>query len=631
MVVSKKSLKLKAKSLKSKRKIKKKKKKTSTKSPLYGAFVRALSPKPPLTVDQWSDQTRILPEASAHEAGLWRTERFPFLRRIMELLSPSHPCQQIVVMKGAQIGFTEAAINYMFYTIDYSPAPMLYVQKTLVDVDVFVKQRFEPSLDEMPDLSQRVGTLTRGRKTGDTAKVKTFPGGMIRFGGANSASSLRSMPIERLILDEEDSYDHDIQEEGSPSELAIRRTANFPKRKIYRLSTPTIKETSAIEPLFEAGTKERYYVPCPHCGHMDYMRWDRIKWENDDPQTAALLCTDCGVLIEERHKTGMLLNGEWRAENPNAPYPSFHVSSLYSPYGFYKWSQAVDLYLRAIRNHDNTLLKTFVNTVLGETWSESGRLIKAGALLSRKEAYPVEAPEGVLVLTGAADVQKDRIEAEVVGWGKGMEAWGIEYAVFRGDTEKEPVWLQLDAFFNRGWKLYNGAIVPISIAAVDSGFLTRRVYEFCRQRVHRNIFPVKGDEGWGKGYIDRPMRMNKFGVWPFRAFVDEIKSKIYSYLQVDDPGPGYWHWPEKDCYDKAYFGQLTSEYLDKKYVNGRYRLKWILPQGRRNEALDIRCLNVAALHILNPQFDTIQMPQQQAVQVRRGRGKRRRVMSKGVS
>jgi len=633
MIVSKKLLKQKTKS---KKILKHKKRKTREdrrvqKSPLYGAFVRALAPRPPLLIDEWSDQYRILPEMSAHEAGLWRTDRFPFLRRIMQLLSPSHPCQQIVVMKGAQLGFTECAVNYMFYTIDYSPAPMLYVQKTLVDVEVFVKQRVEPSLDEMPDLATRVGTQSRGRKTGDTAKVKTFPGGMIRFGGANSAASLRSMPIERLLLDEEDSYEQDIQEEGSPSELAIRRTANFPKRKIYRLSTPTIKETSVIEPLYEQGTKERYYVPCPHCGNMDYIRWSNIKWENDDPATACLVCEKCGVLIEERHKTAMLLHGEWRAENPDAKYPSFHISSLYSPYGFYKWNQAVDLYLRAVRQHDNTLLKTFVNTVLGETWSESGRIIKASILEERKEDYGADVPEGVLILTAATDVQKDRLETEVIGWGRGMESWGIEYAVFRGDTEKPDVWIQLDQFLNRGWRTKVGSVMPIAITAIDSGFLTKTVYEFCRIRQHRNIFPVKGDEGWGHGYIDRPMRMNKYGVWPFRAFVDEIKNKLYSYFQIKESGPGLCHWPKKDCYDKAYFNQLTSEFLDRKWTAGRYRLKWILPQGRRNEALDVRCLNVAALHILNPQFDSLQMPEQQIAIQRQGPRRRRRVMSRGIS
>lgn len=633
----------------------KKKKKTSTrskirnaivyqrnKSPMYKAFARALAPKPPLTVAQWSDQSRILPEISAHEAGLWRTERFPFLRRIMNLLSPDDLTQQIVVMKGAQLGFTECSLNWMFYTIDYSPAPMLYVQKTLVDMDVFVKQRFDPSISEMPDLQKRLKTVARGRGSGDTAKIKLFPGGMIRFGGANSAASLRSMPIERLTLDEEDSYEQDIQQEGSPSQLAIRRTANFPHRKIYRLSTPTIKETSVIEPLFEGGTKERYYVPCPHCGHMDWIRWSRIKWDNDDPSTAMLLCEKCGVLIEERYKTQMLKECEnyadpnapgarWIAEVPNAPYPSFHISSLYSPYGFFKWSEAVSMWLDAIRKNDKAALKTFINTVLGETWSESGQEIAYSELEKHKEDYKAEIPNGVLILTASADVQKDRIECEVVGYGHGMESWGIDYAVFRGDTEQAQVWEQLDEYLNRGWKAENGGIYPVAVSAIDSGYLTKIVYEFCRIREHRRIFAVKGDEGWGRGQIDRPLRKNKFGVWPFRAFSDEIKSKLYSYWKLTEPGkPGYCHWPRKPCYDKAYFQQLTSEYLDKKWINGRYRLCWMLPQGLRNEALDVRMLSIAALNILNPQFDTIQMHNQPRVVVTAPGRRRIRVHSRGV-
>ena len=445
----------------------------------------------------------MLPERSAHEAGLWRTERFPFLRRIMKLLSPSHPCHQVSVMKGAQLGFTEVALNWMFYSIEHSPAPMLYVQKTLVDMEAFVKQRFDPSIDAMPGIVLGDG---RGKSGGDTAKIKLFPGGMIRLGGANSASSLRSMPIERLMLDEEESYEQDLQDEGSPSALAIRRTANYPNRKIFRLSTPKIKETSVIEPLFEDGTKERYYIPCPHCGNMDYIRWGNIKYENDDPETAMLLCEACGVLIEERYKTQMFtecedysdpnaLGARWIAENKKVKNYSFHISSLYSPYGFYSWKDAVEEWIKAVHKNDITLLKTFTNTVLGETWSESGRTIKASILEQRKTLYSAEVPEGVLVLTAGADIQKDRIECEVIGWGKGMESWGIEYAVFRGNTEQSPIWNQFESFLLKGFKHTNGAVLPIAISCIDSGFLTKIVYTFCRRLEIRNIYPIKGDNG----------------------------------------------------------------------------------------------------------------------------------------
>lgn len=602
-------------------------------SPLFAAFAEALAPIAPETLTEWSDKHRQLSGIAAHEEGPWRTSRFPFLERPQDLLSPQDPTQLIVVMKGAQLGFTELALNWMYYTIERNPAPMLYVQKTIEDVSVFVKQRFTPALEAMPQIAKRIGSIrigTRGRTGGDSMRTKIFPGGMLRFGGANSASSLRSMPIQNLVLDEDDSYERDIQSEGSPSELAIRRTSNFPNRKIYRISTPTLKETSVIEPLFEQGTKERFYVPCPHCGNMDWIRWSNIKWEKGksdlSPIHVSLMCEKCGVLIEERYKTQMLAKGKWIAENPDAEYPSLHISSLYSPYGFFSWRDAAKMFLRATKNNDDALLKTFVNTVLGETWSESSVTVKASKLEERKEKYPVDVPSPVIVLTCGTDVQKDRIECETVGWGRGLESWSIDYRVFLGDTERSQVWEQFDLYLQKQWQHGTGQMIPIAITAVDSGFRTKVVYEFCKIRFHRNIFPCKGDSGWGKGYIDRPKTVNKYGVWAFRAFVDEIKSKIYSNLQIEEPGPGYCHFPERSVYDTNYFRQLTSERMETIYSGGRYRVQWVLPKGRRNEALDCRGQAIAALTIMNPNFDALTANQIIApVSVRAAPTSRRRV------
>lgn len=603
-------------------------------SQIAKAFADALAPKPKLYIDEWADQYRFLPQISAHEAGLWRTSRFPFLKRILRLLSPSDPTRQVVVMKGAQLGFTEIALNWMLYTIDYNPAPMLYVQKTLDNISIFMDQRFDPAVEEMPNVKGKIGIVKTGRGTGNTKRTKIFPGGMIRFGGANSASSLRSMPIQYLILDEEDSYEQDIQEEGSPSKLAIARTRNFPNKKIFRISTPTIKETSIIEPLFERGTQEYYYVPCPHCKHMEIIKWENIKWEKDehgevDPDSVALVCTSCGVLIEERHKTWMLSNGKWIAHNPNAHYPSFHLSSLYSPFGFFSWKEAVEDYVEAIRKGDPALLKAFINTILGGTWSEAGRTIKSTWLEKRKEPYLAEIPKNVVLLTSASDIQDNRIETEIVGWCRDLQSYSIDYRVFMGDTEQNAVWQQLDLYLSKWFTHESGIRIPIAISALDSGYLTKQVYNFCKMREHRNIFPVKGRPGWGYGYIERPQKRNKDGVWAFNAYVDEIKSKVYTHLQVEEEGPGYCHFPDREEYNTAYFRMLTSEKLEKKWHNGRYRLQWTLPNGRRNEALDARVLNVAALNILNPDFDSLPINQVFNVAFGKPKSHKRKVHSAG--
>lgn len=577
---------------------------------LRRAFADALQPPPELTISQWADEYRKLPRVSSSEHGQWRTERFPFLKQIMDDLSPQSPCQEVVVMKGAQLGFTEVALNMILYNVDYHPCPMLYVQKTLGAVEKFSKQRLAPSVDAMPGMNEKLGE-TRGRDSSNTILLKSFPGGIVILGGANSAASLRSMPVAVLILDEWDSFEQDIQSEGDPAELAIRRTANFPRRKVFYLSTPVLKETSRIEPAFEGGTQCFYEVPCPHCGMLQPIEWKHIKFTHTEMTVhdVWLECAHCQKRIEERSKTWMLAseNGaQWVPRNRQAGYPSYHLNSLYSPLGFYSWRQAVELFLRANKTFDKQLLKVFVNTVLGETWSESTRTVEAVNILQRREEYVAQVPAGAMVLTAGVDVQEDRIECEVVGWGRAQESWSVDYTSIRGDTELNFVWEQLDDYLRRTWRHEKGMMMNISCVGVDSGHRARVVYNFCRLREHRNVFPVKGAPGWGKGYINRPNNRNKDGVYLFNVYVDEVKSKVYSMLRIDEPGAGFCHFPKAPQYDTEYFRMLTAERLTTQRVRGYTRLVWELPKGRHNEALDCRVYALSALNILNPNFDAIE-------------------------
>jgi phage terminase large subunit GpA-like protein len=573
------------------------------------SFAKAILPCDDLTITEWSDRYRALPRVSSSEQGQWRTSRFPFLKEIMDELSPVSSREMVVVQKGAQLGFTECALNWIFYTIDHSPCPIMYVQKTIDAVEKFSKQRFTPSLEVCKRVEEKVSP-EKSRDTSNTIRLKSFPGGVLILGGANSAASLRSMPIERLILDEEESYDADIEEEGSPSGLAIRRTANFPRRKIFRLSTPSIKETSKIEPLYEEGDQRRYFVPCPFCGLEQEILWKNIRYEKDkdgEPVDIHFRCDGCDKAISERYKTQMLENGRWIAKYPGRRVASFFISSLYSPVGFFGWADAVRMWIQANREMDKSLLKVFVNTVLGETWSESGKTLEGSVLYRRREDYGdgTDCPDGVLVLAAGVDVQEDRVECEVVGYGSGQESWGIEYAVFRGDTEMSFVWDQLDMFLQKRFNHSSGAPLGIAVTAIDSGHRARVVYNFCKTRMHRRIFPIKGQFGWGRGLINRPKRKNDDGVYLFNVFVDEIKSKIYSQLGVSETGAGYCHFPRRQEYDEEYFKMLTAERLNVKRSHGQRVLQWDLPAGRRNEALDCRAYSIAALNILNPNFEAL--------------------------
>lgn len=613
---------------------------------LRNKFADTLEPPPELTIDEWADLYRILPRESSSEYGQWRTERFEFTREIMRVLSPQSGARDVAVQKGSQVAMTEICVNKQLYSIDYHPAPYLYIQKTLDAVEKYSKQRLQPSIEACERMKDKIG-IVKSRSSSNTILLKKFPGGILILGGANSAASLRSMPIANLDVDEIDSYEINVQEEGDGTELAARRTANFARRKIFKLSTPKLTETSRIIPAFQGGDRRYYFVRCPFCGHAAPIMWSEpgemkcftIKYEDKNPNTAQLLCCACGVLIDERYKTKMLSaegGAEWVKTNKSGMYPSFFISAFYSPLGFYSWTEAVDLWLRSQLNFDKELLQVFINTVCGEGYSTEGRIVVSSEIRKRCEPY-TNVPAPVRFLTAAADVQLNRIEAEIIGWGLYEESWSISYEVFMGDPEYEDVWLKLDEYLLRKWNHESGVEMMPVISMIDSRFKSRKVYTFCRLREHRQIFPIRGMPGWGKGLIERPAkeRRNKYGVYLFGAYGDEIKSKFHSQLRLEfdkekEHNPGYCHFPLRKSHDERYFNMLTSERLATEKVHGFPVLKWELLKGRRNEALDIRVYNIAALNILLPNFDVLKRTGNLLTAPKTTKKKKNRILSNGV-
>lgn len=593
------------------------------------AFYESLAPPPELTVWEWADKYRILSSEASSEPGPWRTERFPFLKEVMDVMSPQNPAREIVGMKGSQIGFTETFLNFIGYTIHHDPNPMLYIQKTEKAVERFSTQRFEKSLLKTPEVFNKLPTQ-KSRDDSNTKTLKSFPGGVLILGGANSAASLRSMPICKLMLDELDSFEVDIQEEGDPIKLAIRRTTNFPKRKILYASTPLVKETSKIEPLYISGDQREFYVPCPFCGFPQTIRWSKIVYVDKNPKTAKMKCEKCGKLIDERFKTKMLSEGKWVAAYPGRDIISFFINAFYSPLGFFSWADAVKDWLEYRRSGNTELLRVIVNTIFAETYSESNKSIEFSSFDSRLESYKSEVPGDVYVLTAGVDVQEDRLECEIVGWGPNQESFSIDYIRIMGDTEFDAVWQQLDDHLKKSWKHESGAKLFPACVGIDSGHRAKIVYNFCKGREFRRIFPVKGAPGWGKGLINRPTKRLKEGVYLFLAYADELKSKVYSQLKAEKNQQGFCHFPRKEMYNRDYFRMLVSEKLVRKRVANKYKMVWELPAGRRNESLDARCYAIAALNILNPNFEAIKRRGTPMNLAFRKLKKKRRLISKGV-
>jgi phage terminase large subunit GpA-like protein len=568
------------------------------------AFRAGLTPDADLTVSEWADQHRMLSQKAASEPGPWRTDRTPYLREIMDELSPSSPVETVVFMAGAQVGKTESGNNWLGFVIHHAPGPMMMVQPTVDTAKRLSKQRLAPMIEETPVLRDRIAD-NRARDGGNTMLVKEFQGGVLVVTGANSAVGLRSMPVRYLFLDEVDAFPHDVDGEGDPIQLAIRRTTTFSRRKVYLSSTPTIKDTSRIEREYLNSDQRRFYVPCPHCDHFQHLRWAQMKWTDADPTTAAYACEDCGTLIEERYKSDMLRRGEWRATaEGTGKVAGFHLSSLYSPLGWKSWASIVDDFLQA--KNDPPALKTWVNTVLGETWEEEySTKVGASAIAERAEVYDLlTVPEGGLLLTAGVDVQDNRLAIKVKAWGPDEESWLINWTEIYGDPSRPELWKQLDSvLFETDYTHENGTPMPVRAVAIDSGgHFTHEVYAYVRTRRDRHVIAVKGMSQPGKAIITKPSRQDinfknqtiKKGVELWGVGTDTAKAVIYGRLKNTEPaGAGVLHFPMG--LPNEYYEQLTAEKQITRYSNGFPRRIWIKKEGARNEALDCEVYSLAAL------------------------------------
>lgn len=573
------------------------------------SFFEGLTPDPDRTVSEWSDEFRMLSQKASAEPGRWRTDRTPYLGEIMDELSPSSPTQEVIFMAGAQIGKTETGNNWLGFVIHYAPGPMLLVQPTVDMAKRLSKQRLAPMIEETPVLRERIAE-SRSRDSGNTQLVKEFQGGVMVITGANSAVGLRSMPVRYAFLDEIDGWPVDVDGEGDPVRLAVRRTTTFARRKIYMCSTPTIKEVSRIEREYLASDQRKFFVPCPHCDHMQVLLFKNLKWTDDEPDTAAYACEECGVLIEERFKTQMLQHGEWRATAAgDGKRAGFHLSSLYSPLGWKSWSEIVEEFLAA--KGDAPLLKQFVNTILAETWEdEIASKVGADGLRARVEFYENGvAPSRVLAVTAGVDVQDNRLAVSLYGWGRDEESWIISHQEIFGDPSKPEIWRQLDEVLLNPVKHEIADPLPVLAACVDSGgHFTHEVYQYCRERRGRHIMAIKGQSQKNKPAISKPTRVDinwrgkvmksSAEVWPVGS--DTIKSVLYARMKHNEPGAGFMHF--HGDLPEGFFEQLTAEKLVTRYVKGFPVREWTKKAGARNEALDTAVYAYAAMQSLYMRF-----------------------------
>lgn len=601
---------------------------------LFAVVLQKLKPPPPLTISQWADKYRVLSSESSAEPGRWHTDKAPYQRAIMDAIGDPH-VREVVVMSAAQIGKTDAFIlNVLAYYMDYAPAPIMCMQPTLDMGQTLSKDRISPMLRDTPRLKGLVDV--KSRFAGSTVMKKNFIGGHITIVGANSPSSLASRPIKVLLADEIDRYPKSAGTEGDPLNLAKKRQTTFWDCKTVMVSTPTIKGDSRIEDAFNLSTQEEWNIPCPECGAYQPLVWENVKFDPDNLEKGIdYVCCECGCVANEYRWKAQEIKGKYIAANPGAATRGFHLNTLAST--FVGWDEVVRKFLEAKEalDHGNPEeMKVWVNTELGQTWEERGIQLEDTELYNRREIYPAEVPDDVLFLTAGVDVQDDRFEVEVVGWGEGAECWGIRYQKIFGDMLSDQVWQDLDDFLLRSWRKADGTEYTLLATCIDSGgHHTDEVYRFAKDRLNRRIFAIKGMGGAGVPYIRNPSKNNRVKTNLFIIGVDAGKTSIYQRLEVKTPGPNYCHFPSnpESGYDENYFKGLTAEKKVVRFVKGHLKEYWEIKdkEHKRNEPLDLRNYALAALSITRPVLKK-QAPDVTTPAPAANRGRGRRQISGGI-
>lgn len=547
---------------------------------------------------KWADRERRLSSEASAAAGRWVTSRAEYQRGIMDAISDPR-LRDIVVMAGAQVGKTEMLLNVIGFHIHHDPSPILLVQPTLEMAQAFSKDRLAPMLRDTPALRGSVKD-PRSRDANNTTTHKVFTGGHISLVGSNSAAGLASRPIRVVLCDEVDRYPPSAGSEGSPILLARKRSATFHNRKMVMVSTPTNKGASMIESQYDESDKRQYFLPCEDCGTVQTLKWSNVKWEKDKPETAYYACEACGSVWDDAKRNRSVRKGEWVATADFTGVAGFHINGLYSPWTM--MADAVRDFLIAKKAPDT--LRVFVNTFLAETWEDQGETVGDIRFEDREEEYGANIPDDIVVITAGIDVQDDRLELELIGWGRDEESWSLDYKTLYGDPSTPHLWNDLDNILKASYTTESGRQLGIRAACVDSGgHYTQAVYNFVRPREGRRIFAIKGMAGEQRPLVGRPSKNNIGKIKLFTVGTFPIKELIFSRLKIQSEGAGYCHFPAGRS-DEYYQQLANSEKIVTKYQKGFPRREFVKTRTR-NEALDCRVYAYAALCILSLNINAV--------------------------
>lgn len=577
----------------------------------------AFKPPPRLRLSQWADQHYYISAENSAEPGKWKC--IPYQIGILDAFSDP-TIEQVWVMKSARVGYTLCIGALIAYHMVHDPCPILVVQPTVDDAKGYSKENIAPMINDVPSLAEVMDNQFEVEEDGpkgsaNTILHKKFPGGVLSLGGANSGTAFRRVSRRVVNFDEVDAYPPSAGSDGDQIKLGLKRSEYYWNRKGIGGSTPLVKGVSRIESLYLSGDQRKYFVPCPHCGHKDYFVFSKrdsgghwLEFSKEHPEDAHFVCSSCEEAIEHKHKRWMIERGEWRSTAPKRftasgrEIVSFHIWAAYSYSPNSTWADLVFEFL-AVKDKPEEY-RTFINTVLGETWEDQGEAPDWDRLYRRAGTHEVgTVPDGVKKITAGVDVQKDGCYYSVWGWGAKKQSWSIAAGFIEFDTANEKEWVALDELLTRVFKRDNGEEYAIAKMAIDSGYNATQVYTYA-QRWRGRVIATKG-QSKQRVIIQSPKKtdLRKNGkqlrrggrVW--NVGVDILKQELYGWLRIEKTdAPGYCWFAQ---HGEEFFKQLTAEQLipvkDKYH---RIRREWQVIAGRENHYLDTRVYARAAAYLI---------------------------------
>lgn len=587
------------------------------------AVAHILSSFRPLLQQCFATWSKIPPEVWAEEVyrlpggARFRWSYAPYTKRIFQSYFELGTRETALQIFSRGLKSTTLLLR-IGYSVDQEPRRILYLWPTNSQAEKYRKDVLNGELFDTTPPLHRYGSACKKRTGDNTLLHINLPGGLIDLFGANSPGDMRRAKGNLLLASEIDAIGQEQTDEGDQLAILNKRGDEYPDTVRIFESYPSLLGSSRINAKLLESDFNEWYVTCPVCGGEPWVmrRTEHLVFDRDKPQDARLECPRCKSHLDDKQRYAMAhLQGfdNWKPRNEFRGVRGFHANALLWPHpvapekypGGFLQMLAEQVIAAEKSENPRRSLRVLVNTVDAEPFDPKEETEKAPDWLPiyrRRDQY-AGVPKDAIVITGAADLQLNRIEVEWKGWGRREVSFGLEHVVIEGDIRDALTWRELKRELQRKFEWHNGASMEFSSFFIDGGKWADWVYAFLRDL---SANPVEGVSG-------KVRAIKGFGAWPHPIVSDwraisknlkgyhvgtwQIKDILYARLRAQWNGEGecpdgYMRWNE--AYSENYFRQLSAAELLITYEKGEEIRKYITPEGARDEALDLNVYNYAA-------------------------------------